>query len=284
MDTALLPLPGLSLMFMLGLRHGFDPDHIAIIDSMVYRALDERPRLAPWTGTLFALGHGLAVTAIAVVLGAFAGGIALAPALRAVLDWLPTLLLILVGTLNLRDLLRVDTYRPKGWKTLFVPLRWRNSSHPLAMFGTGVLFALVFDTATQAAAWGYAATANAGSVTALVAGLAFTAGMVITDSADGRLMVRLLRGASGQADAAVAAYRRRIGWTVVLMSYAMALYQIATRLRPDVELDELAFTALGCALFVGLLVACALLARLARKRAAVAAVAAVATAYPLRKK
>ena len=266
MDTALLPLPGLSLMFMLGLRHGFDPDHIAIIDSMAYRALDERPRLAPWTGTLFALGHGLAVTAIAVVLGAFAGGIALAPALRAVLDWLPTLLLILVGTLNLRDLLSLRAYRPKGWKTLFVPLRWRNSSHPLAMFGTGVLFALVFDTATQAAAWGYAATANAGSVTALIAGLAFTAGMVVTDSADGRLMVRLLRGASGRADAAVAVavYRRRIGWTVVLMSYAMALYQITTRLRPGIELDELAFTAIGGALFIGLLGACALLARPAR--------------------
>ncbi|HEX8404264.1 MAG TPA: hypothetical protein VF670_06575 [Duganella sp.] len=282
MDTALLPIPGLSLMFMLGLRHGFDPDHIAIIDSMAYRALAERPRLAPWTGTLFALGHGLAVTAIAVVLGAFAGGIALAPALRALLDWLPTLLLILVGTLNLRDLLSVQpgahAYRPKGWKTLFLPLRLRDSSHPLAMFGTGVLFALVFDTATQAAAWGYAATANAGSATALVAGLAFTAGMVVTDSADGRLMVRLLRGACGQADAAVSAYRRRIGWTVVLMSYAMALYQITTMLRPDAELDELAFTALGCALFAGLLIACALLAR---KRAGVAGVTNVA--YPLRK-
>jgi high-affinity nickel-transport protein len=269
MDTALLPIPGLSLMFMLGLRHGFDPDHIAIIDSMAYRALGERPRLAPWTGTLFALGHGLAVTAIAVVLGVFAGGVALPPALRAVLDWLPTLLLMLVGTLNLRDLLSVQTYRPRGWKTLFVPPRLRDSSHPLAMFCTGVVFALVFDTATQAAAWGYAATAGAGSISALAAGLAFTAGMVVTDSADGRLMVRLLRAAAGQPDAAVARYRRRIGWAVVLMSYAMALYQITTALRPDVELDELAFTAIGCALFAGLLVACGL--RL-RKRANVASV------------
>ena len=111
-----------------------------------------------------------------------------------------------------------------------------------------------------------------------MAGLAFTAGMVVTDSADGRLMVRLLRGASGKADAAVAAYRRRIGWTVVLMSYAMALYQITTMLRPDAELDELAFTAVGCALFAGLLIACALLAR---KRAGVPNVA--HAAYPLPK-
>ena len=172
MEPALLPIPGLSLMFMLGLRHGFDPDHIAIIDSMAYRALGERPRLAPWTGTLFAL---------------------------------------------------------------------------------------VFDTATQAAAWGYAATVNAGSATALIAGLAFTAGMVVTDSADGRLMVRLLRSASGQADAA--AYRRGIGWAVVVMSYSMALYQITTMLRPTAEVDELALTVVGCGLFLGLLIACGCLMR-----------------------
>lgn len=261
MEAALLPIPGLSLMFMLGLRHGFDPDHIAIIDSMAYRALSERPRLAPWTGTLFALGHGLAVTAIAVALGAFSSGIELPALLRVVLDWLPTLLLIVVGTLNLRDLLQQQMYRPRGWKTFFLPRRLRNSSHPLTIFGTGVLFALVFDTATQAAAWGYAATANAGSATALVAGLAFTAGMVVTDSADGRLMVRLLRGTSDQAAATAAAYRRRIGWTVVLMSYAMAVYQIATTLRPDIELGELAFTVVGCALFAGLLIACGVLVR-----------------------
>lgn len=265
MEAALLPIPGLSLMFMLGLRHGFDPDHIAIIDSMAYRALGERPRLAPWTGTLFALGHGLAVTVIAVALGAFSSGIALPAWLRTILDWLPTLLLMLVGTLNLRDLLRQRAYRPRGWKTFFMPRRLRNSSHPLTIFGTGVLFALVFDTATQAAAWGYAATANAGSAAALVAGLAFTAGMVVTDSADGRLMVRLLRGTSGQA--AAAAYRRGIGWTVVLMSYGMALYQIATALRPDIELDDLAFTVVGCALFASLLVACGVRIR---KRATVA--------------
>jgi nickel/cobalt transporter (NiCoT) family protein len=269
MEAALLPIPGLSLMFMLGLRHGFDPDHIAIIDSMAYRALGERPRLAPWTGTLFALGHGLAVTAIAVALGAFSSGIALPALLRTILDWLPTLLLILVGTLNLRDLLRQQVYRPRGWKTFFMPRRLRNSpsSHPLAIFGTGVLFALVFDTATQAAAWGYAATANAGSTAALVAGLAFTAGMVVTDSADGRLMVRLLRGTSDQAAATAAAYRRRIGWTVVLMSYGMALYQIAAALRPDIELDDFAFTFVGGALVASLLIACGVLVR---KRAAVA--------------
>lgn len=261
MEVALLPVSGLSLMFMLGLRHGFDPDHIAMIDSMAYRALDERPgsKMAPWIGTVFALGHGLTVTAIAVALGAYTGGIAIPEPVRGALEWLPTILLILVGTLNLRDLLSRQAYQPRGWKIHCIPAALRDSSHPLAIVVIGVLFALVFETATQAAVWGYAATASSGSAMALLAGLVFTAGMVITDTVDGRLMVRLLRQASGRADALV--YRRRIGWIVVVMSYSMALYAIAAELRPDVELGDMALTAGGFALFFGLLIACGCLLR-----------------------
>jgi high-affinity nickel permease len=43
MDNLLLPSSGIGLMLLLGLRHGFDPDHIAIIDSMAYRAVSDRP-------------------------------------------------------------------------------------------------------------------------------------------------------------------------------------------------------------------------------------------------
>ena len=254
MDLALLPVSGIWLLFMLGLRHGFDPDHIAMIDSMAYRTLDRQPRLAPWVGTLFALGHGLAVTVIAVALGAFASALSLPPLLRVVLDWLPCILLFLVGTMNLRELLSKRVYQPLGWKMRFVPASLRDSSHPMAVVATGVLFALVFDTATQAAAWGYAATASGGSMMALLAGLAFTGGMTVTDTADGRLMVRLLRDAGGAANAA--AYRRRIGWIVVLMSYAMAVYGASVQLRSGAAFDDLSMSLIGCALFMVVLAAC----------------------------
>lgn len=258
----MLPASSLILMFMLGLRHGFDPDHIAMIDSMAYRALEQRPRLAPWMGTLFALGHGLTVTAIAVALGALAGEFALPATLQTVLDCLPAALLLLVGTLNLRSLLRRDDYQPEGLKTRLLPARLRNSSHPLAVVMVGVLFALVFDTATQAAAWGYAASAgagaNSGTATALLAGLVFTGGMVLTDTLDGRLMVRLMRHAAGRDKTRL--YRRRIGWAVVLISYGTALYMAVTHFRPEFELGDTAFTTVGAALVCGLLLGCISLA------------------------
>jgi high-affinity nickel-transport protein len=251
MNFDIVSASGLALMFVLGLRHGFDPDHIAMIDSIAYRALETRPRMAPWIGTWFALGHGLTVTVIAVIFGAMAGSMHLPPAMAALLEWLPIALLILVGTLNLRSLQQPMPYGVIGWKTRFVPQRLRNSSHPLAIFLIGIVFALVFDTATQAAAWGYAATVQSGIAMALLVGLVFTVGMVITDTLDGRLMVRMLRHLSGRSEAQ--AYRRKIGWIIVFLSYGIALYGIATHFFPALAMGETMLTLAGCALFIGFL-------------------------------
>ena len=62
METELLSFSGLVLMFVLGLRHGLDPDHIACIDGLTWRALNHEHQHAHWIGTLFAIGHGLLVT------------------------------------------------------------------------------------------------------------------------------------------------------------------------------------------------------------------------------
>ena len=56
-----LPASGMALFFLLGMRHGIEPDHIAAIDGLTLRAHDHHERHAPWTGSLFALGHGLAI-------------------------------------------------------------------------------------------------------------------------------------------------------------------------------------------------------------------------------
>jgi nickel/cobalt transporter (NiCoT) family protein len=244
----------LILMLVLGLRHGLDPDHIAIIDGLTYRSIAERRRSAPWIGTLFALGHGLTVTAIAVALGAMAGSLTLAPREIMVLHWLPVALLILVGAFNLRSLIGPQQYTPVGWKSRLLPGFLRNSAHPFAIFGVGVLFALVFESVTQAAAWGYAAAHHNGAGMALLSGLTFTAGMVVTDTLDGRLMVRLL--GSARAPEQLVRYRRRTGWLVVALSFGSALYSIGAHFRPTWEADEHVLGIAGGLLFSSLLAAC----------------------------
>ena len=48
------------LVLLLGLRHGFDPDHLVAIDGMT------RSTSSRWCGLFFSLGHGVVVTLIGV--------------------------------------------------------------------------------------------------------------------------------------------------------------------------------------------------------------------------
>jgi len=251
MEQGSLQVSGLVLMLLLGLRHGLDPDHIACIDSLTWRSINHRH--AKWVGTFFALGHGLLVTVIAVLVSALSRQLEIPGTWAAVMDWVPTLLLILVGTLNLRSLTSSQPYQPAGWKMRLVPRHLRDSSKAWTVLAVGVLFAAVFDTATQASAWGFVASNKSGGVfEALIAGLAFTAGMVVTDTIDGRIVYRLSAGDSLQR--AGASYRRKLGWLIVGMSYSVAAYNILKAVFPAIELSEFAFTAAGGSLFLVMII------------------------------
>lgn len=60
----------LAAVFLLGAQHGLDPDHLAAVDGLTRSNSDTRPRLARWSGLLFALGHGLVVMAAAALFAA----------------------------------------------------------------------------------------------------------------------------------------------------------------------------------------------------------------------
>lgn len=62
--------------FLLGVRHAFDADHIAVIDNAVRKLVGERRRALD-TGLWFALGHSTVVFALALVI---------AVGVRAVID------------------------------------------------------------------------------------------------------------------------------------------------------------------------------------------------------
>jgi hypothetical protein len=60
MDTDLVSFSGLVLMFVLGLRHGLDPDHIACIDGLTWRALRHEPSMRRGTARCLPLPLALA--------------------------------------------------------------------------------------------------------------------------------------------------------------------------------------------------------------------------------
>lgn len=241
-------MPSLAFILMLGMRHGLDPDHLAAIDGLTLRALPSRPRLAPWMGGLFALGHGVVVMLIVAAAALAAQRIALSPALFSWLEWLPPALLTLLAAMNARALLRSDAYPLASVRGRLLPGRWRGGG-VLSGIGMGMAFALIFDTAVQAAAWGYAATAMGGMANALLVGLVFTLGMGATDLLDGWVTARVMR--SGRQDL-IAAFRRRLGWPIVAMCAAIAAYLVASKLQPALAMPEHWFAALGAAMLTGM--------------------------------
>jgi high-affinity nickel-transport protein len=233
-----LPISTLGIGFLLGMRHGLDPDHVAVIDNLTFRLAGRQSRLAPWVGALFAAGHSLSVAAVAIGVSLVAPRLSFPAWVGQGVDWLLIALLVLVGCLNLRALLRADDYAPIGWRQGLAPKRLLATASPAGIFGIGVVFGLVFDTASQAAAWGLAASTTAGTVGVAITILTFAAGMILTDTADSQIVARLLQ--SGGDPARVRFYRRAVGWLVVALSFGMAAFALfAKLLRADNSSEDL---------------------------------------------
>ena len=235
---------GYGLLFLLGMRHGLDPDHIAVIDNITFRAMEDRPKAAGWTGTLFSLGHSLSVLVIALGFG-LVGRLITPPAwFERLMAFAIVGLLVWVGTLNLRGLLSARRYRPAGWRHGFVPRALRNSTHPLVTLLVGIVFGLVVDTAAQIATWGATAAAAGGLTAAALIGLSFAAGMILTDSADSLIVAHLLR--QDQTSDRAIVYRRRIGWLIVAMCYGMAILAGLGIVKSEIDLSDRQILVLGC--------------------------------------
>src|SRR5260221_11821125 len=61
-----------AVVFLLGLKHGLDPDHLAAIDGLTRFNAQRRPRLSRWSGLLFSAGHGVVVTSVAILVATVA--------------------------------------------------------------------------------------------------------------------------------------------------------------------------------------------------------------------
>ena len=223
----------LALVFILGAKHGLDADHLATIDGLTRYNLRIAPARARWCGSLFSLGHGAIVMLIAL-------GVGLASTKWQVPEWMEDLgtwisigFLTLLGILNLRAVLAApagDMVATVGIKAGLLR-RLQATSHPLAIAAVGSLFALSFDTMSQAALFAVTATQHGGVAHALTLGLAFTAGMLLADGANGLWIARLLRRADHRARIA----SRVMGLMVAAISLSVAGFGLARWLRADIS-------------------------------------------------
>lgn len=222
----------LALVFALGMKHGLDPDHLATIDGLTRFNAGNR-RLARWCGFLFSLGHGLIVIAVSVGVGLLAKRWAVPNWLEDTGAWVSILFLILLGALNLAAVFNTapdQVVRPSGLKGRLLG-RLQHTSHPALIALIGALFALSFDTMSQAALFSLSASSSGGGwIYALVLGCAFMVGMMVTDGVNGLWISRLLRRSGRLACIA----SRVMGLSIGVLSLLVAGFGAAKYFSPAV--------------------------------------------------
>ncbi|SFJ47819.1 HoxN/HupN/NixA family nickel/cobalt transporter [Thermoflavimicrobium dichotomicum] len=234
----------LFLVFTLGLRHGLDADHLACIDGLARYNWRKGSRIAPWVGTLFSFGHGLVVAIIGIILAHLSQNFQLPGYVDLFVEWFSILSLFLIGTLNIRNLLktRQDEYRPQGIKGKLIPKKLQETSNPFLIILIGALFALASETVSQTSVWILAARNNADYLP-YVLGLTFMVGMMITDTIDSLITNKILRQSNKLGQFA----SRVMGWIIVVLAYGLAFYKALTFFYPSAELD---FEVIGIIIFV----------------------------------
>jgi len=221
------------IVFALGIKHGFDADHLATIDGLTRFNARVNPRLSRICGVLFSLGHGAVVMAIALVVSALAVH-SQAPAwLQAFGAWVSIAFLAALGLINIHAVLRADpaqVVQPRGLKGRFLG-RLMCAASPGLVALVGALFALSFDTVSQAALFALTATRFGGWEHALMLGLLFMLGMLLTDGINGLWIARLIR----RADQTARIASRLMSLVVGGISLIAAAFGIAKLALPAVD-------------------------------------------------
>jgi high-affinity nickel-transport protein len=221
-----------ALAFVLGLKHGFDADHLATIDGLARYNARTNPALARIAGALFSLGHGMVVLLVALVAGTLSARWRTPGWLEVTGATVSVLFLFGLAFVNVRAVLttpRDAVVAPSGLKARLLH-RVLTVRRPWAIAMVGVLFALSFDTVSQAALFALAAGHFGGVAQALFVAALFVLGMLAVDGINGVWISALIR----RADRTALVASRVMALGVAAISITVGLFTVARLLLPAV--------------------------------------------------
>ncbi|MDT3426286.1 high-affinity nickel-transport protein [Paenibacillus forsythiae] len=250
------------LVFVLGLRHGLDADHLAFIDGQTRYNWRMGSPITRWVGTLFSFGHGAVVACIATVLGMFMENFKFPVYFDTFATWISILSLFTIGTMNMyylmRSRLKDEEFQLKGIKGKLVANVSRGTTNPLLIILVGGVFALAAETISQTSVWALAAGSSYRYMP-LILGVIFMLGMMVTDTIDSLIAYKMISQSSSLGQSA----SKIIGWVIVTLAYGVSFYQAFTYFNPWAELD---FEIVGIMIFLFLLLCFALVHVRAKSR------------------
>jgi nickel/cobalt transporter (NiCoT) family protein len=222
-----------ALAFVLGLKHGFDADHLATIDGLTRYNARANPRLAKVAGALFSLGHGVVVMLVAWVAGTLSAGWQTPGWLEVTGASVSVFFLFGLAYVNVHAVLTTapdSVVATSGFKARLLG-RVLKVRRPWAIVAVGMLFALSFDTVSQAALFALAAGHFGGVAQALfVAGL-FVLGMLVVDGVNGVWISALIR----RADRTAVVASRVMALAVAAISLAVGIFTVSKLLLPALD-------------------------------------------------
>jgi nickel/cobalt transporter (NiCoT) family protein len=255
-----------GVVFLLGLKHGLDPDHLAAIDGLTRFNAGRRPALSRWSGLLFSAGHGVVVTIVAIAVATVAAEWKAPAWLEDTGTWISIAFLALLGVANLAAVLRTprgEMVRATGVRGKVFE-RFTRVDHPMLIAAVGAAFAISFDTISQAVLFSITGSNLAGWAFATMLGLVFTAGMMATDALNGLWVAQLVQAADRRAAAASRTMSLAIGFT----SLAIAALAAARHALPALDAQVASWgVALSAAVVIAVAASYTVAMRLAAARA-----------------
>ena len=203
--------------WFLGLRHGFDADHISCIDNTTRKLMDDGKRPLA-SGFFFSFGHSSVVVAVGVgitmaaklVFGAMVNpssayetvGGAIGTVMSAGFLYLIAALnlIVLIGIAKVFRQMRSGAYdeqqledqlQSRGLMYRFFGRFMRSINHTWQLYFVGLVFGIGFDTATEVvllAATAYAAIQGLPYFAVLALPFLFSGGLMLADTLDGAFM------------------------------------------------------------------------------------------------
>ena len=204
-----------TLAYTFGLRHAFDADHIAAIDNVTRKLMQEGKRPVA-VGFFFSLGHSTIVVALSITIAITATALqskfdnftSIGGIVGTLVSALFLFAIAIANILILRSIYRTFQIVKNGGKFVeedldlmlsqrgFMGRILRRFFHLIErswhMYPLGLLFGLGFDTATEVGLLGISATQAAQGMSIwsiLVFPALFTAGMSLMDTTDSILML-----------------------------------------------------------------------------------------------
>ena len=177
------------LAYSFGLRHAVDADHIAAIDNVTRKLMQEGKKPVS-VGFMFSLGHStvviLACLAIAATALAMKGQLDSFREIGGMIGTIVSaLFLLVIAVINL-------VVANRGFLARIFRPMFKIITRSWHMYPLGILFGLGFDTSTEIALLGISATQASNGLSVwsiMIFPLLFTAGMSLIDTTDSILML-----------------------------------------------------------------------------------------------